>query len=58
VDLTSYQPEAHELPATASTPSSLEASVLPGALPSPAITLAQEIGHEVIICTQLCYFYF
>jgi hypothetical protein len=58
VDPTSHQPEAHELPATASTPSSLEASALPGAPPSPVITPAQEIGHEVIICTQLCYFYF
>jgi hypothetical protein len=58
VDPTSHQPEAHELPATASTPSSLEASALPGAPPSPAITPAQEIDHEVIICTQLCYFYF
>jgi hypothetical protein len=58
VDPTSHQPEAHELPATASTPSSLEASAPHGAPPSPVITPAQEIGHEVIICTQLCYFYF
>jgi hypothetical protein len=58
VDPTSHQPKAHELPATASTPSNLEASALPGAPPSPVITPAQEIGHEVIICTQLCYFYF
>jgi hypothetical protein len=58
VDPTSHQPEAHELPATASTPSSLEALALPGAPPSPVITPAQETDHEVIICTQLCYFYF
>jgi hypothetical protein len=58
VDPTPHQPEAHELPATASVPSSLEASTLPGAPPSPVITPARETGHEVIICTQLCYFYF
>jgi hypothetical protein len=58
VDPTAHQPEAHEPPTTASTPSSLEASALPGAPPSPVIAPAQEISHEVIICTQLCYFYF
>jgi hypothetical protein len=58
VDPTPLQPEAPELPATASTPSNLEASALPGTLTSPVIAPAQEIGHEVIICTQLCYFYF
>jgi hypothetical protein len=51
VDPTPLQPEAHELPATASTPSSLEASALPGAPSPPVITPAQEISHEVIICT-------
>jgi hypothetical protein len=51
VDLTPHQPEAHELPATASTPSNLEASALPGAPPSPVIAPAQEISHEVFICT-------
>jgi hypothetical protein len=35
----------------------LEASALPGTLTSPVIAPTQEIGHEVIICTQLCYFY-
>jgi hypothetical protein len=57
VDPTPPQPEAHELPATASTPSNLEASALPGAPPSPVIAPAQEISHEVFICTQLCYLY-
>jgi hypothetical protein len=51
VDLTPHQPEAHELPATASTPSNLEASALPGAPPSPVIVPAQEISREVLICT-------
>jgi hypothetical protein len=51
VDPTPLQPEAHELPATASTPSNLEASALPGTPTSPVIAPAQEIGHEVIICT-------
>jgi hypothetical protein len=45
VDLTPLQPEAHELPASASTPSNLEASALPGAPSSPVITPAQEISH-------------
>jgi hypothetical protein len=48
---TPHQPEAHELPATASTPSNLEASALPGAPPSPVIAPAQEISHEVFIYT-------
>jgi hypothetical protein len=45
------------LPATAATPSRSEASALPGTPPSPVIALeqspapAQEIRHEVIICT-------
>jgi hypothetical protein len=57
VDPTPLQPEAHELPATASTPSNLEASALPGAPSSPVIapaqslTPVQEISHEVLICT-------
>jgi hypothetical protein len=51
VDPTPLQPEAHELPATTSTPSDLEASALPGALSSPAITHVQEISLEVLICT-------
>jgi hypothetical protein len=57
VDPTPLQPEAHELPVTASTPSNLEASALPGAPSSPVIALAQnlapaqEISHEVLICT-------
>jgi hypothetical protein len=51
VDPTPHQPEAHELPATASTPSNLEASALPGAPPSPVITPAQEISREVFFCT-------
>jgi hypothetical protein len=51
VDPTPLQPEAHELPATASTPSNLEASALPGAPSSPVIAPAQEISHEVFICT-------
>jgi hypothetical protein len=51
------QPEAHELPATTSAPSHLEASALPGTPPSPVIAPeqsfapAQEIRHEVLICT-------
>jgi hypothetical protein len=51
------QPEAPELPATASTPSHLEASALPGTPPSPVVAPeqspapAQEIRHEVLICT-------
>jgi hypothetical protein len=48
---TPHQPEAHELPAAASTPSNLEASALPGAPPSPVIAPAQEISHKVFICT-------
>jgi hypothetical protein len=61
VDPTPLQPEAHELPATASTPSNLEASALPGTPSSPVIapardpTPAQEISHEVFNCTLLCY---
>jgi hypothetical protein len=51
VDPTPLQPEAHESPVTASTPSNLEASALPGIPTSPVIAPAQEIGHEVIICT-------
>jgi hypothetical protein len=51
VDPIPLQPEAPELPATASTPSNLEASALPGIPTSPVIAPAQEIGHEVIICT-------
>jgi hypothetical protein len=51
VDPTPHQPEAHELPATASTPSNLEASALPGAPSSPVIAPVQEISHEVFICT-------
>jgi hypothetical protein len=51
VDPTPLQPEAHELPATASTPPNLEASALPGAPSSPVITPAQEISHEVLIGT-------
>jgi hypothetical protein len=57
VDPTLLQPEAHELPATASTPSNLEASALPGIPSSPVIspaqnpTPAQEISHEVLVCT-------
>jgi hypothetical protein len=49
------QPEAPELPTTK--PSHIEASALPGTPPSPVIApkqsppLAQEIGHEVLICT-------
>jgi hypothetical protein len=48
VDPTLLQPEAPELPVTTSTSSSLEASALPT---SPVIAPAQEISHEVIICT-------
>jgi hypothetical protein len=51
VDPAPLQPAAHELPATASTSSNSEASALPGAPSSPAITPAQEISHEVLICT-------
>jgi hypothetical protein len=51
VDPSPLQPEAHELPATASTPSNLEASALPGAPSSPVIAPAQEISHEVLIFT-------
>jgi hypothetical protein len=57
VDPTPLQPEAHELPATVSTPSNLEASALPGTPSSPVIapaqdpTPAQEISHEVLNCT-------
>jgi hypothetical protein len=51
VDPTPFQPEAHELPATTSTPSDSEASALPGAPSSPAIIPAQEISREVLICT-------
>jgi hypothetical protein len=32
-------------------PSHLEASALPGAPPSPVVASAQEIRHEVLICT-------
>jgi hypothetical protein len=51
------QPEAPKLPATASAPSHIEASALPGTPPSPAVapeqspTSAREIRHEVLICT-------
>jgi hypothetical protein len=57
VDPTPLQPEAHELPATASTPSTLEASALPGTPSSPVIapaqnlTPTQEISREVLNCT-------
>jgi hypothetical protein len=51
VDPIPLQPEAHELPATASTPSNSEASALLGTPTSPVIAPAQEISHEVIICT-------
>jgi hypothetical protein len=57
VDPTPLQPEAHELPATASTSSNLEASALPGTPSSPVIAPAQnlapaqEISHEVLNCT-------
>jgi hypothetical protein len=43
--------------ATASAPSHLKASALPGTPPPPVVaseqspTLAQEIRHEVLICT-------
>jgi hypothetical protein len=45
------------LPATAATPSYIEASTLLGTPPSPVVTPeqsptpAQEIRHEVLICT-------
>jgi hypothetical protein len=45
------------LPATASAPSHIEASALPGTPPSPVVAPeqspapAQEIIHEVLICT-------
>jgi hypothetical protein len=54
------QPEASELPETASAPSHTEASALPGISPSPVIpgvapeqhpALVQEVRHEVNICT-------
>jgi hypothetical protein len=47
------QPEAHELPATASMPSHLEASALPGTPSSPVIAPEQNPApaHEVLICT-------
>jgi hypothetical protein len=57
VDPTPLQPEAHELPTTASTSSNLEASALPETPSSPVIapaqnlTPAQEISHEVLNCT-------
>jgi hypothetical protein len=51
VDPPPHQPEAHELPAAASTPPSLEASALPGVPPSPVIAPARETSHEVFICT-------
>jgi hypothetical protein len=51
VDPIPHQPEAHELPTTASTPPSLEASALPGLSPSSVIAPAQETSHEVSICT-------
>jgi hypothetical protein len=57
VNSSPLQPEAPELPATAATPSHSEASALPGAPPSPvnapeqSPVPAQEIRHEVLICT-------
>jgi hypothetical protein len=51
------QPEASELPATAAASPHIEASALLGTPPSPVITPeqsptpAQEIRHEVLICT-------
>jgi hypothetical protein len=51
VDPTPLQPESHELPATASTPSNLEASASPGTPSSPVIAPAQEISNEVLNCT-------
>jgi hypothetical protein len=45
------------LPATAAAPSHIEASALPGIPPSPVVipeqspAPAQEIRHEVLICT-------
>jgi hypothetical protein len=60
VNSSSLQPEAPELPVTAATPSHSEASVLPGTSPSPVIAPEQSPApaHEVLIRTQLCYFYF
>jgi hypothetical protein len=55
------QPEAPELPETASAPSHPEASALPRTPPSPVASpeqnpaLVQEIGYEVLTCTQTCY---
>jgi hypothetical protein len=52
------QPEAPELPKTASVPSHMEASALPGTPPLPVAAPeqnpapVQEIRHEVLICTQ------
>jgi hypothetical protein len=57
VDPTPFQPEAHELPTTTSTPSDLEASALPGAPSSPVIVPIQGISREVLTCTYLCYLY-
>jgi hypothetical protein len=57
VNPSSPQPEASELPGTASTPSHTEASALPGTPSSPVATPEQnpapvhEIRHEVLICT-------
>jgi hypothetical protein len=47
------QPESHELPATASMPSHLEASALTGTPSSPVIAPEQSPApaHEVFICT-------
>jgi hypothetical protein len=50
------RPEALELPATASVPSHSEASAIPGTPPSVVVpeqspSPAQEIRHEVLICT-------
>jgi hypothetical protein len=51
------QPEAPELPETASAPSHTEAAVLSGTPPSPVVAPeqnpapVQEIRHEVLICT-------
>jgi hypothetical protein len=51
VDPTPHQPEAHELPAAASTPPSSGASALPGTPPSSEIAPAQEASHEVSTCS-------
>jgi hypothetical protein len=55
------QPEAPELPETASVPSHTETSALPGTPPSPVAATeqnpapVQEIRHEVFVCTKPCY---